>query len=76
MEYIWEAKRLLGLRFNKHLRDVIWKKIDTPMGDHFRLCHPETASDLSHLEMGVLHRARDHPDQTIAEFLLKGLFHL
>ena len=70
MEYIQETNITLRLRFNEHLRDVIRKKIDTPMGDHFRFCHQETAGDLSHLEIGVLYRERDHPDWKIAESLL------
>ena len=70
MEYIGETKRPLRLRFNEHLRDMTSQKQDTPLGDHFRTCHPQTTGNLTHIDVEVLYRARDHPDRKIAESLL------
>lgn len=66
-EYIGESKRPLRLRYNEHLRDMVGRKEDTPMGDHFREAHENTHTTSTPIEAKVLYRAVDHPDRKIAE---------
>ena len=69
-DYIGETKRPIRLRYNEHLRDMIGRNDDTPMGDHFRESHPEADHKPSPIQVKVLYRAKDHPDRKIAESLL------
>ena len=69
-QYVGETKRPVRLRYNEHVRDLKGKKADTPMGDHFRIEHPEAEFVPSLMTMKVLYHARDHPDRKIAESLL------
>lgn len=69
-EYIGESKRPLRLRYNEHVRDMVSRKVDTPMGEHFRTAHPEAGHTPIPFEVKVLYKARDHPDRKIAESVL------
>ena len=51
--YVGETKRPLRLRYNEHLRDISNRK-DTPMGDHFRMVHPDAESTAVPIEARVL----------------------
>ena len=69
--YIGETKRPLRLRFNEHVRDMINKTKDSPMGDHFREHHRDfTHGSRIPLKIKVLYRSKDHPDRKIAESLM------
>ena len=70
--YIGETKRPLRLRFNEHVRDMLSKTQDTPMGDHFRENHAsiETLSSVLPLKIRILYKSKDHPDRKIVESLL------
>ena len=68
-DYVGETKRPLRLRYNEHLRDIMNRKEDTPMGDHFRTAHPGIDITAPPIGAKVLFRARDHPDRKIAESL-------
>ena len=69
-EYVGETKRPLRLRYNEHVRDMLSRKEDTPMGDHFRLTHPDADDTPSPFDVKVLYRAKDHPDRKIVESIL------
>ena len=69
-EYVGESKRPIRLRYNEHLRDMVRRKEDTPMGDHVRTAHPEADCSSSSVEVRILYRAMDHPDRKIAESLM------
>ena len=68
--YIGETKRPLRLRYNEHVRDMVGRKDETPMGDHFRTAHPEASHTPTTIQAHVLYRAKDHPDRKIAESML------
>ena len=52
--YVGETKRPFRLRYNEHLRDISSRKEDTPMGDHFRMVHPDADSTALPIEARVL----------------------
>ena len=69
--YIGETKRPLRLRFNEHVRDMLNKTQDSPMGDHFREHHGEVTHGSSiPLKIKVLYKSKDHPDRKIVESLI------
>ena len=69
--YIGETKRPMRIRFNEHVRDVINKTPDTPMGDHFTEKHNDSVHGSSvPLEVKIMFKSKDHPDRKIAESLL------
>ena len=57
-DYIGGTKRPLRLRYNEHLRDMIGRKEDTPMGDHFRMAHPQADHTPPPFEVSVLYRRK------------------
>ena len=65
IDYKGETKRPMRLRFNEHVRDMICRRNDTPMGDYFRTIHHEAGHTPLPFEVRVLYRARDHPDRKI-----------
>ena len=65
--YIGESKRPLRLRFNEHVRSMLAGTEFTPLGDHFRLQHPEVTPNKFMLGIKVLRRTMDHPDRKILE---------
>ena len=70
--YIGETKRPLRLRFNEHVRDMINRTPDTPMGDHFTEKHSNSFVHGSSipLKIKMMYKSKDHPDRKIAESLL------
>ena len=64
--YIGETKRWIRSRFNEHARDAKNKALNTPLGDHIRLAHPE---DTPEFTVSVLRKCKDGADRKIAEAL-------
>ena len=54
IDYIEETKRPLRLRFNEHVRDMICRRNDTPMGYYFRTTHHEAGHTLLPFEVSTL----------------------
>ena len=49
---------------------MLSRKKDTPIGDHFRLTHPDADDTLSPFDIKVFYRAKDNPDRKIAGSIL------
>lgn len=65
--YIGESKRSVRLRYNEHLRDAKNQTKNTPFGEHFMRCHPDTKIDEKSLSIKILQICKDVAELKIAE---------